>query len=59
MGEVEGALTAEGQSADQVAAALAADPEDVFHLLTHLAANGKARATLGDSPAEDRFSVAS
>jgi len=59
MGEVEGALTGEGQFADQIAAALAADPEDVFHLLTHLAANGKARATLGDSPADDHFSVAS
>ncbi len=58
MGEVVGALTADEQTADQIATTLSADPEDVFHLLTHLSANGKAHSALGDSPAEDRFTLA-
>ena len=31
-----------GQTAEQIAAAIGADPEDVFHALQHLAANGQA-----------------
>lgn len=57
MGEVRGALTASGQTAEQVAATLGADPEDVFHLLTHLSANGQAVAILGASPSADLFSL--
>jgi glucose-6-phosphate isomerase len=52
---VRGKLSAAPQSADQVAAALSADAEDVHHCLTHLAANGGAKATLGATPAEDVF----
>jgi glucose-6-phosphate isomerase len=57
MGEVRGALTAVGQTADQIAATLAADPEDVFHLLNHLSANGQAVVTLGKGPATDFFAL--
>ena len=32
-----------------------ADPEDVYHCLTHLAANGEARATLGSNPGRRYF----
>jgi glucose-6-phosphate isomerase len=48
-------LTAEARTADQIATASGADPEDVYHCLTHLAANGEATASIGKSPAEDTF----
>ena len=50
-----GQLTAEAQTADQIATATGTDPEDIYHSLTHLAANGQARAVLGDTAAEDTF----
>jgi glucose-6-phosphate isomerase len=48
-------LTTAPQTADQIAAGLDADPEDVHHCLHHLAANGQANGTMGPSPAEDTF----
>ena len=49
----EGALGAE-----ELAAHVHADPESVYHVLTHLAANDPAvRVTPGDSPASDRFAL--
>jgi glucose-6-phosphate isomerase len=48
-------MTSAPQTAEQIAAAISADPEDVYHCLTHLAANGGAAATLGASPAADTF----
>jgi glucose-6-phosphate isomerase len=53
---VRAKLTPEPQTAECIAAAIAADPEDVHHCLTHLAANGGAVATPGRSPALDTFS---
>ena len=46
------ALTSEGQSADQLAAALAAadEVETIHLLLEHLAANGRANRVSGDGP---------
>jgi glucose-6-phosphate isomerase len=52
---VRGALGAEAVTAGTIAGGLQADPEDVYHCLTHLAANGAAVVTLGDGPADDRF----
>ncbi len=52
-----GQLTATPQTAGQIAAAVAADAEDVYHCLTHLAANGSAQVTLGTSPAADGFAA--
>jgi glucose-6-phosphate isomerase len=52
---VRSALTATPQSADQIASAIQADAEEVYHCLTHLAANGGAKSTLGATPAEDTF----
>ena len=49
-------LTTTPQTAEQIAAALT---EDVYHCLTHLAANGAAQVTLGATPAEDVFSIRS
>lgn len=56
LSKVKGALAAEPQTAEPIAAALGADPEDVYHCLTHLAANGGATAHAGNTPAGDEFS---
>jgi glucose-6-phosphate isomerase len=46
-----------GLTAEAIASSLSMEPEDAFHILNHLAANGNARQThLGTTPAEDRFS---
>ncbi len=58
LGKVGGALTSQAQTADVIAAQLGADVEDVFHCLNHLAANERARITLGETPAADRFIMA-
>jgi glucose-6-phosphate isomerase len=53
---VRGQLTGEAKSADAIASSVSADPEDVYHCLTHLTANGEAVATFGETPAADTFS---
>jgi glucose-6-phosphate isomerase len=53
--EVKGALTSSPQTAETIAQNIGADTEDVFHCLTHLAANGAATLTEGNSPATDTF----
>jgi glucose-6-phosphate isomerase len=53
---VRGQLSTEAKSADAIASSISADPEDVHHCLTHLAANGEAVAKLGATPAGDVFS---
>lgn len=56
LGRVHAAVTATPQTADEMAATLGADPEDIWHCLTHLAANKKdITATPGTTPAEDTF----
>lgn len=53
---VQGALGAQPATAGQLATALDASPEDVYHILTHLAANDPAlRRTEGASPFEASF----
>ena len=45
-----------GATADEIAAALGIDPEDAWHMASHLAANGKAKVGAeGETPALDRF----
>ena len=47
---------AKSATADQIAAKLSGDPEEIYHCLTHLAANdSRAKVTLGNSPGEDLF----
>ncbi|MGD9419091.1 MAG: glucose-6-phosphate isomerase [Verrucomicrobiota bacterium JB025] len=53
--KVRGEISAEAKTADQIATATGADTEDVYHSLTHLANNGEAKQTLGNTPAEDTF----
>ena len=57
LNSVRGCLNADARTAEQIAAATNTDAEDVYHCLNHLAANGQAVATLGASPADDRFSL--
>jgi glucose-6-phosphate isomerase len=56
LNSVRGCLTAAPRTAAQIAAETNADPEDVYHCLNHLAANGQAVAKLGASPEQDTFS---
>jgi glucose-6-phosphate isomerase len=47
-----------GQTAEEIARAIDADPEDVFHTLRHLAANDpRVRVSPGEQPVEDKFSL--
>lgn len=56
---VRGALESRGQTAEEIATRLEADPEAVYHLLTHLGANDAGViASPGKAPAEDRFALA-
>ena len=57
LAQVAAALPAgAGATAGELAASLALDPEDVWHMASHLAANGRARlAVVGETPAGDRF----
>lgn len=56
--EVREQLTSTGRTAEEIARALNADPEDVFHLLRHLATNDPMiQASKGEHPADDRFSL--
>lgn len=55
LAKVRSHLTDSAQTADDIAGETGADPEDVYHCLTHLAANGQASVTSGNSPTTDRF----
>lgn len=47
------------RTAEEIARALDADPEDVFHALQHLASNdAHVRVSKGENPSEDKFSIA-
>ena len=48
-----------GKTAEEIARSIAADPEDVFHVLRHLASNdSRIRVLPGDQPGDDQFSAA-
>lgn len=47
-----------GQTAEEIARSIDADPEDVFHVLRHLASNDpKIRVAPGEESSEDQFSL--
>jgi len=49
-------LSSEGKTAEEIARSIDADPEDVFHLLRHLASNDPhINVVSGDAAAENRF----
>jgi glucose-6-phosphate isomerase len=48
-----------GKIAEEIARSIDADPEDVFHVLRHLASNDPhVRVTAGDEAVDDKFSLA-
>ena len=55
-GKVAAALDASPRTAEQIASAAGADPEAVYLLLEHLAANGRAASSGGDDPGTRTFS---
>jgi glucose-6-phosphate isomerase len=47
-----------GKTAEEIARAIDADPEDVFHALQHLASNdARVQISKGEGPGEDKFSL--
>ena len=57
LNKVRGHLTAAAKTAGEVASEIDADPEDVYHCLTHLSANGEVQISIGATPAEDSFQL--
>ncbi len=57
LNKVRGHLSANAKSAGDIATVTGADPEDVYHCLTHLSANGEVQIFLGTCPAEDKFLI--
>ena len=56
--KVLAALGLEPKTPDAVASSISADPEAVYHVLEHLAANSpKVRVVRGDGPAADMFAL--
>jgi glucose-6-phosphate isomerase len=56
--QVREELSGEGKTAEQIARSVDADPEDVFHLLRHLASNdSRIKVAACDEAADDRFSL--
>jgi glucose-6-phosphate isomerase len=56
--KVLGALKKEAHTASEIAAGLGADPEDVYHVLQHLAANrSTVQLNAANGPHSDRFSL--
>jgi glucose-6-phosphate isomerase len=57
LNQVRGRLTATAKTAGEIAIETDADPEDVYHCLTHLSANGEVQISLGATPADDSFQI--
>jgi glucose-6-phosphate isomerase len=56
--QVRAHLSGESKTSEEIAHSVDADPEDVFHLLRHLASNDPPiKVATGDEPADDRFSL--
>ena len=56
--QVREKLSSEAKTAEEIARSVDADPEDVFHLLRHLASNdSRIKVAAGDEAVDDRFSL--
>jgi glucose-6-phosphate isomerase len=56
--QVQEELSGEGKTAEEIARSIDADPEDVFHLLRHLASNvPRIKVVPGEEAVDDRFSL--
>ncbi len=54
--KVLGQLASAGLTAEAIAHQIDADPEDVYHVLRHLAANDSSIEVSGDEPGSEKFS---
>ncbi|MBA3544615.1 MAG: glucose-6-phosphate isomerase [Chthoniobacterales bacterium] len=54
--KVRAQLSASGATAETIARAIKADPEDVYHVLRHLAANDSSVTSSGKAPGQEEFS---
>jgi glucose-6-phosphate isomerase len=54
--KVRAQLSRKGQTAEAIAHAIDADPEDVYHVLRHLLANDPTIQSRGDQPGDEDFS---
>jgi hypothetical protein len=51
-------LSSKGKTAEEIARAVDADPEDAFHVLQHLAANDpRVQIATGEGPSDETFSL--
>ena len=57
LNRVRGKLIAQHKTAEEFAFEVDADPEEVYHCLVHIAANGEANISQGKTPAEDTFGI--
>jgi len=57
LNQVRGKLVSEAKTAEQIAFECDADPEDVYHCLSHLSANGEVQISIGNTPAQDQFQI--
>jgi glucose-6-phosphate isomerase len=58
-GQVRAQLSNNAKTAEEIARTLNADPEDVFHVLRHLACNDPGLVTSqGEGPGDDKFALA-
>jgi glucose-6-phosphate isomerase len=56
--EVHAQLSSSAKTAEEIARFVNADPEEVFHVLRHLAANERAiQTSKGEHPGDDKFSL--
>ena len=56
--QVRAQLSESGKTAEEMARSLQADPEDVFHVLRHLASNdSRMLVSKGEHPGDDKFSL--
>ncbi|MFT3992078.1 MAG: glucose-6-phosphate isomerase [Luteolibacter sp.] len=57
LNKVRSRLVADAKTAGQIASETDSDPEDVYHCLTHLSANGEVQISIGKTPEEDTFQL--
>jgi glucose-6-phosphate isomerase len=57
MSAIQAALSSTAATAETLAAQVGIDAEDAWHMLSHLAANGRAKLTPGATPSEDSFTA--
>ncbi|MDB9741649.1 glucose-6-phosphate isomerase [Akkermansiaceae bacterium] len=57
LNQVRGSLTGWEKSAQDIAEAISADPEEVYHALTHLSANNEVLKNEAETPDKDTFKL--